>query len=100
MIQIEAHRATFVEVEGKMNVRIFRLWFKDESMTIRPARVGDIVVIIGLAERIWRVAYAGMISDEQIDFMLGWMYSPQEIEDQRDKFLNILPLSNDVHGIC
>ena len=85
MIQIEAHRATFVEVEGKMNVRIFRLWFKDESMTIRPARVGDIVVIIGLAERIWRVAYAGMISDEQIDFMLGWMYSPREIEDQMSR---------------
>ena len=71
--------------KGKLTCRFSDFGLRIESMTIRPARVGDIVVIMELAERIWRTSYAGMISDEQIDFMLGWMYAAGEIEDQMSR---------------
>lgn len=49
------------------------------SLATRPATADDIPLLRDLAERIWRVSYAEMISREQIDFMLGWMYGPQQI---------------------
>jgi ribosomal protein S18 acetylase RimI-like enzyme len=51
-------------------------------MCIRPATVADIPLIRQLAHEIWHANYPGIISLEQIDFMLGWMYSPAEIESQ------------------
>ncbi len=47
--------------------------------TTRPATADDIPLLRGLAEQIWRVSYAAMITPEQIDYMLGWMYSPAQI---------------------
>ena len=48
-------------------------------LATRPATVDDIPLLRELAERIWRVSYAAMIASEQIDFMLGWMYGPEQI---------------------
>jgi ribosomal protein S18 acetylase RimI-like enzyme len=49
------------------------------ALTTRAATAADIPLLRDLAERIWRVSYAEMISAEQIDFMLGWMYGPEQI---------------------
>ena len=51
-------------------------------MQIRPATEADIPVLRDLAQRIWRECYPGIITAEQIEFMLGWMYSDEEIRRQ------------------
>ncbi len=51
-------------------------------MQIRPATEADIPVLRDLAQRIWRECYRGIIAEEQIEFMLGWMYSEEEIRRQ------------------
>lgn len=35
-----------------------------------------------LAGEIWPLVYSGMISGEQIDYMLNWMYDPARIRDE------------------
>jgi diamine N-acetyltransferase len=51
-------------------------------MEIRPATEADIPLLRDLAQRIWRECYPGIITPEQIEFMLGWMYSEEEIRRQ------------------
>ncbi|MEO6742565.1 MAG: GNAT family N-acetyltransferase [Chthoniobacteraceae bacterium] len=51
-------------------------------MQIRAATESDIPVLRELAQRIWRECYPGLITVEQIEFMLGWMYSEEEIRRQ------------------
>ena len=51
-------------------------------MQIRPATEADIPLLRDLAQRIWRECYPGIIALEQIEFMLGWMYSVEEIRRQ------------------
>ena len=51
-------------------------------MQIRPATEADIPLLRDLAQRIWRECYSGIITPEQIEFMLGWMYSEDEIRSQ------------------
>jgi ribosomal protein S18 acetylase RimI-like enzyme len=43
--------------------------------TIKPAEVEDLPKIAELAGKIWRASYPGIISAEQIEFMLEWMYN-------------------------
>ena len=51
-------------------------------MQIRPATEADIPVLRDLAQRIWRACYPGIITAEQIEFMLGWMYSAEKIREE------------------
>jgi len=52
---------------------------------IRPATAADIPLLRELAQRIWRECYPGIITAEQIEFMLGWMYAAEKIaEELRD----------------
>jgi ribosomal protein S18 acetylase RimI-like enzyme len=51
-------------------------------MQIRPATEADIPLLHDLAQRIWHECYPGIITAEQIEFMLGWMYSEEEIRRQ------------------
>lgn len=51
-------------------------------MTIRPATESDIPLLRDLAQRIWRECYPGIITPEQIEFMLGWMYAEGKIRDE------------------
>lgn len=51
-------------------------------LTFRPASIAGIPVLRDLADRIWRISYPGMISLEQIEYMLGWMYSAEKIADE------------------
>lgn len=51
-------------------------------MRIRPATIADIPAIRSLAYEIWHAHYPAIITVEQIEFMLGWMYSPEELQRQ------------------
>ena len=50
------------------------------NITFKPAIENDIPVIAQLAQKIWHEHYPGIISVEQIDFMLGNRYSANAIE--------------------
>jgi ribosomal protein S18 acetylase RimI-like enzyme len=52
------------------------------GVSIRRATEADIPVIRDLAGRIWRECYPGIITPEQIEYMLGWMYSEERIRDE------------------
>ena len=49
------------------------------GLVIRVAGEPDIPLIRQLADRIWRACYPGIISTAQIDYMLGWMYSEEQL---------------------
>ncbi len=51
-------------------------------MHLRPATEADIPLLRDLARRIWHACYPGIITHEQIEFMLGWMYSEEKIRDE------------------
>ncbi len=52
------------------------------DVEIRPASEADLLQIEELARAIWPVSYAGVISDEQIAYMLDWMYSQDALGEQ------------------
>ena len=52
------------------------------AIRIRAATAADIPCIRSLAHTIWHAVYPAIIPLAQIDFMLGWMYSAEEIERQ------------------
>lgn len=48
-------------------------------LTFHPASEEDIPALRTLATQIWRECYAGIISREQMAYMLEWMYSAETI---------------------
>ncbi|MGB8168402.1 MAG: GNAT family N-acetyltransferase [Chthoniobacteraceae bacterium] len=58
------------------------------SPTFRTATSTDIPVLRDLADCIWRISYPGMISIEQIEYMLGWMYSAEKIAAELSSGVN------------
>lgn len=54
---------------------------KPPAVRISIERVAEVDLprIRDLAERIWRTSYAGLLSVEQIEYMLGWMYSIERL---------------------
>ena len=48
-------------------------------LAIRSASEAERPALRALAERIWRVSYATMLTPGQIDYMLAWMYAPETI---------------------
>jgi N-acetylglutamate synthase-like GNAT family acetyltransferase len=50
-------------------------------ITIRVADKADISTIQGIAERTWPISYEGIISPDQIRYMLDMMYNPTKIEE-------------------
>jgi ribosomal protein S18 acetylase RimI-like enzyme len=50
-----------------------------DGLVIRAATELDIPLIRRLADHIWHACYPGIISAEQIDYMLGWMYSGERL---------------------
>ncbi|MEI6234991.1 MAG: GNAT family N-acetyltransferase [Planctomycetota bacterium] len=51
-------------------------------MLIRPATTDDIPTLHALAHSIWKKVYPSIISNAQIDFMLGAMYNPEQIASE------------------
>lgn len=54
-------------------------------LLIKQAGLNDINIIHSLAHRTWRVSYKGMISEEQIEYMLKMMYSHESLQYQIEK---------------
>lgn len=49
---------------------------------LRPATLSDRALIRSISERTWPSTYGHIISQEQIDFMLDWMYSDDSLATQ------------------
>lgn len=54
-------------------------------LEIRVATVADFNLIRSISERTWPSTYGHIISQEQIDFMLDWMYSDSSLAEQFTK---------------
>lgn len=54
------------------------------QMMLRTATLTDRALIRSISERTWPSTYGHIISQEQIDFMLDWMYSDESLEKQID----------------
>lgn len=54
-------------------------FFNDKIMELVKATENDIPLIQDLARRSWENAYAEILSAEQMEYMLGTMYSTEEI---------------------
>jgi GNAT superfamily N-acetyltransferase len=71
--------------------------------TLSPATLGDIPGIRRVAELSWPVAYAAVISEEQIRYMLDRMYSEeallQQMTEQQHQFL-VLKAAGVLLGFC
>jgi ribosomal protein S18 acetylase RimI-like enzyme len=52
---------------------------------IRPGTLEDRALIRSISERTWPSTYGHIISQEQIDFMLDWMYSDESLATQFEK---------------
>ena len=52
------------------------------QMMLRTATLTDRALIRSISERTWPSTYGHIISQEQIDFMLDWMYSDASLEKQ------------------
>jgi GNAT superfamily N-acetyltransferase len=52
------------------------------EIMIRPATLEDRAFIRSVSERTWPSTYGHIISQEQIDFMLDWMYSDISLAEQ------------------
>lgn len=54
------------------------------QMMFRTATLTDRALIRSISERTWPSTYGHIISQEQIDFMLDWMYSDESLGKQMD----------------
>jgi GNAT superfamily N-acetyltransferase len=52
------------------------------EIQITPAGLNDRALIRSISERTWPSTYGHIISQEQIDFMLDWMYSDDSLATQ------------------
>lgn len=73
-----------------------------KEVIIRVATVEDIASIRSISENTWPSTYGNIISKEQIDFMLDWMYSDASLEKQMNTghefYLAIM--QNEPIGFC
>ncbi len=54
-------------------------------LSIRNAGIENIPLIRKLTLAIWPQTYSSILSNEQIDYMLDWMYSPASLQKQMDE---------------
>lgn len=52
------------------------------EFVMRQATEADIPVIMQMADRVFRLTYAEILSPEQMDYMMDWMYSAQSLRGQ------------------
>lgn len=64
-------------------------------MLLRPATLADVPRIAELAERIWRAHYPAIIGTEQVEYMLGLLYSPSALQHQIEEGQVFWLLEND-----
>lgn len=57
----------------------------NNSLVIREATIADIAAIRHIAYHTWPKAYGDILSKEQLDYMLEWMYSENALAEQFQK---------------
>lgn len=57
---------------------------KNIGVEIRKASVGDLMCIHEMAEVVFRHTYRDILSPEQMEYMMDWMYSPSGLQKQVD----------------
>jgi diamine N-acetyltransferase len=62
--------------------------------TIREASFQDIDLIKELCEQIWPATYAHILTQDQLDYMMEWMYSPLSLKRQIEEGCQFLLLYN------
>ena len=60
------------------------------DFTLREAGPLDLALIQSLANKSWRAHYPGIISEEQIEYMLDWMYSVKQLEEDQRRGVEFL----------
>lgn len=55
-----------------------------KNLQFELAKTEGLVIVQRLAHEIWPVTFKGILSSEQIDYMLNWMYSITKLESQFD----------------
>jgi GNAT superfamily N-acetyltransferase len=61
------------------------------SLSFRSATPADAGALSDLARHIWYAAYPGMITEEQIEYMLAWMYAIPTLEaEMRDQGIRFI----------
>lgn len=70
------------------------------SVLIRRATAADVPAITALTETVWRHAYPGIISHDQIDYMLERLNDPQTLTRQitKKERIVLLALRNDLNA--
>lgn len=53
--------------------------------TIRKADINDCRLIRSLALQVFPETYSPILTPEQIDYMMGWMYSPESLRRQMEE---------------
>lgn len=53
--------------------------------TIRKATVADCILINQLAKEVFPATYKEILSSEQLDYMMEWMYAPSNIQKQMEE---------------
>ncbi|MBQ8855918.1 MAG: GNAT family N-acetyltransferase, partial [Bacteroidales bacterium] len=53
-----------------------------DSYSVIRATEADIMVIHDMAEVVFRHTYKEILSPEQMDYMMDWMYSPANLKKQ------------------
>lgn len=69
---------------------------------IRAACAADLPLIAELAGRIWRAHYSSILSREQIEYMLSWMYDPAQLrrDVERGVVYELLFVEGRAVGFC
>ncbi len=73
------------------------------DVTLTPTTEPDFVMLRKLAETIWRQHYTGIISADQIDYMLAGRFSDESLREHiqaSDRWLEILRVSGKPVGYC
>ena len=72
-----------VKRNSRFEFRVFRfprfLVLIAAMVTFYAATAADTPLLRALAERIWRESYAGVVSAEQMAYMIDWMYAEETI---------------------
>ena len=55
-----------------------------QGLSIRPAGIEDIPVIREMADIVFRETYKDILSPEQMEYMMDWMYSEEHLREQMD----------------
>jgi ribosomal protein S18 acetylase RimI-like enzyme len=63
-----------------------------------PVTPGHYLLIEQLAHQTWPTAFGDILSAEQIQYMLSWMYSPDAITEQVDQKGHVFLLAEDDAG--